>query len=199
LDFFQRWIIIRSGFRQHRGNSANGCVNILGRLGTQYGGNGNRIELQEWDDSPSHTADYIYRLSDPKNPPQVALFGYSWGCGYGVVRLAKELRRKQINVRYAVLCDPVYHGLARWRALIPRGLFSRVRIVIPSNVEEVFWLRQKISKPAGHDIVRESRYTTIHPPQVLQVRHTEMDNAPEFFAKCQHVAACLMGSVGAQK
>lgn len=196
MEFFQRWIIIRSGFWQHHGDAANGCVQILGRLGTLYGGNGNRIELQEWDDSPAHTADYIYRLSDPNEPPRVALFGYSWGCGYGVVQLAKYLRAKRINVQYAVLCDPVFHGVARWRALIPRTLFSRIRIKIPSNVEEVFWLRQFKTKPAGHDLVAESPYTKIHQPQVLDVIHTEMDNAPEFSSTCERVAACLMQAEG---
>lgn len=188
---FTNWLIIRSGFRQHKGGVGNGCVELLRSLAWHFGGNGNRVELEAWDDDPEHTADYIHRLGPLDRPPNVAIFAYSWGCGYGFVELARALRRHGIDVNQAVLCDPVYHGLAKWRALVPRTLFSKVYVTIPSNVSEVHWLRQDVSKPAGHDLRVESTYTKLHEPKLLQVPHIEMDNAPEFHQLCRQVAAVM--------
>jgi pimeloyl-ACP methyl ester carboxylesterase len=190
---FDKWLIIRSGFRQHHGSPHNGCVDIYGEMCHKYGGNHNQVILEPWDACPEHTADFIYRLSEKDEPPTVAIFAYSWGVGYGAVRLAYELRERDIKVQYAVFCDPVYHGLARWRAILPRTFFSRVRITVPSNIREVWWLKQENSKPAGHDLVAESPYTEIHDPFVLDIPHTEMDNAKEFRILCRRVAKEVFG------
>jgi len=191
-NVFTKWIIIRSGFLQSKGNVGNGCVNILRSLELEYGSKGTRIELENWDDDTEHTAEYIYQLSSKENPPDVAIFAFSWGCGYGFINLARSLQKRGIDVKYAVLCDPVYYGLAKWRALIPKTLYSKVYITVPGNVKEVFWLRQNVSKPAGHDLRAESPYTCIHEPIILDVKHTDADNSPQFMALCNEVAAKLM-------
>jgi len=187
--FFSKWLIVRSGFRQHRGDDeCNGCVQIGRDLATLYSGPSQRVELGAWDNDPEDTADYIYRWSGGDSPPQVMLVGYSWGAGYGVVQLAKQLRERNIRVQHAVLCDPVKHSVAVWRAMIPRTIFHHIQITIPSNIESVYWLRQYEDKPAGHDLVAESPYTKIHAPYILKCGHVEADNDPAFYEMCLNVA-----------
>lgn len=192
---FDRFLIVRSGFLQHKGSAGNGCVRLAGELAWHFGGGAGRtrVELEAWDDDPRATAEFVYRLGRKETPPTVCVFAYSWGCGYGFVRLAEALGELGVGVRAAVLCDPVYHGLARWRALIPRTLFRRVRIRIPANVDEVHWFRQFETKPAGHDLKPTSPYTRIHDPVVLDSPHTEMDNRPEFHQRCLRVARQVVG------
>ena len=185
---FSRWCIMRSGFRQETGSWLNGCVDIYGIMSRQYAGNGNQVILENWDASPEHTADFIARLGPDDEKPTVGIFGYSWGCGYGAMKLARNLRQRGIAVRYMVLCDPVYYSWAKWRALIPIGIFGRLKIKVPSNVQEVWWLRQHVSRPAGHDLVAEGPYTEIHTPVVLEVPHVDMDNTMEFRTMCMRVA-----------
>lgn len=186
-----KWLIVRSGFRQTRGTWSNGCVDLMGLLSRRYGGGQNRVELETWDANPHDTVEYIYHLSPKQHSPTVGIFAYSWGCGYGAMTLAREFRKKDIDVRYMVLCDPVYHGWRKWRALCSRILFMPVRIQIPSNVNEVWWLRQHVNRPSGHDLVAESPYTVIHAPLILQLPHDQMDNSPEFHSLCMAVAARL--------
>jgi pimeloyl-ACP methyl ester carboxylesterase len=185
------WVIMRSGFTQTKGKPGNGCVDIVGELAQRYGGNGNRIELEAWKDCPEHTAHYIHRLSSKKNPPRIALFGYSWGCGYGIVRLAKALDARGIHVKYAVLCDPVRYSILPWRAMMQKTFYKKFKIKLPPNIHEVFWLRQSVNVPSGYDLVATSSYTTIHRPKIVNVRHQEMDNTPEFKIMCLKVAQMM--------
>lgn len=190
----QNFLIVRSGFLQHKGSPGSGCVGIAGELSYLYGGHGTRVELEPWNTCPVQTAEWIYRLGRKSKPPNVYIFAYSWGAGYGFVQLARALQHQGVPVRCAVLCDPVYHGVARWRALIPRTLFRRIYVTVPGNVEDVHWFRQHIDRPAGHDLRYESPRTRRRDAVELQVGHTEIDNAPEFRAKCLDVARqCIEG------
>lgn len=192
----ENFFIVRSGFLQHKGSPGSGCTRIAGELSWLYGGHANRVELEAWNACPRQSAEYIYRLGRKGTPPNVCIFAYSWGAGYGFVRLARELGRLGIPVRCAVLSDPVYHGLARWRALIPRTLFRRISITVPANVEDVVWFRQQTNRPAGHDLRYESPYTRRRDPTVLDLPHTEMDNAPEFRCRCLAIARAMVEGRG---
>lgn len=193
---FDRWIIIRSGFTQHAGDATNGCTDVFASLAARHGGNGNRIELQEWKACPKHTSHMIVRLSGDK-APAVTLCGYSWGAGYGTMAIARELHKHGIGVPYMVLSDPVYHGVALWRALIPSSLMRWIKIKIPPNVRHVYWCRQRENKPCGHDLVAESPYTKIHDPLWVDKPHAEMDNCLEFRLLCRGVAERMMhGDLG---
>lgn len=192
----QNFFVVRSGFLQHKGSPGNGCVRIAGELSWQFGGHHNRVELEAWNDCPRQSAEYIYRLGRKGTPPAVCIFAYSWGAGHGFVELARELQRRGVEVAAAVLCDPVYHGLDAWRALIPRTLFRRITVTVPANVNDVHWFRQSIDKPAGHDLRYESPYTRRRDPVELDVGHTEIDNAPEFRSCCLAVARqCIEGTL----
>lgn len=184
----ENFFIVRSGFLQHKGSAGSGCTAIAGELSFLYGGHRNRIELEPWDACPSQTAEYVYRLGTKQQAPRVCIFAYSWGAGYGFVRLAEELQRRGIEVHTAVLCDPVYYGLDVWRAMLPRALFHRIWISVPANVRRVHWFRQFVNKPAGHDLKAEGQFTRISDPVVLDCRHQDADNAPAFRQKCLDVA-----------
>lgn len=192
----ENFFVIRSGFLQHKGSAGSGCTRIAGELSWRFGGHANRVELEAWNDCPRQSAEYIYRLGRKQSPPNVCIFAYSWGCGYGFVRLANELAARGIPVRCAVLCDPVYHGLARWRALLPRTLFRRIQVTVPANVDDVYWFRQHVDRPAGHDLRYASPWTRRRDPVVLEQPHAEIDNAIEFRLRCLAVArACVEGTL----
>lgn len=176
------WIIVRSGNLQTAASPGSGCVRLFEDLNARFASRTVRVELEAWKDDPETTAAFVDRLSSDLDPPKIVLIGYSWGAGYGCVRLAKALRTRGLQVDAAVLCDPVYHSrVLWWRALLARTLFRPVTITIPSNVAEVHWLRQHVDRPAGHDLVAQApKRTTIHDPQVLDVGHLAIDDTREF-------------------
>lgn len=185
----RNFFICRAGFLQPKGGAHTGMTRIVGELSHRFGGHENRVEAEAWNVCPRQSAEYIYRLGRKGKPPNVCIFAYSWGCGYGFVNLARELGLRGIPVHTAVLCDPVYHGLDFWRAMIPRTLFRKIKVPIPPNVYQVHWFRQRQNRPAGHDLYAEGSYTKIHPPVELQCTHQEADNSIEFRQKCLAVAS----------
>jgi len=186
-----KWLFIRSGFRQSRGDGEqNGCVGIFKCLEAKYREVG-RVELAAWNDDPEVCAEYVRSCSVEGELPEIGIIGYSWGCGYGAVQLARSLGHQGFRVDYMLLCDPVYHGLAVWRAMLPRTLFHNVSVEVPANVNSVWWLRQKVDKPAGHEVTAESPMTLIHEPTILDVGHCEMDNSPEFWTLSKRLAKFL--------
>lgn len=180
MSLFENFIIIRSGFLQHKGSPGSGCVGIFQALHKEFQGTPTLVQLEAWDDDADHSAEFIYRLATKDRPPRVCLIGYSWGVGFGLVQLAKALEERGIEVQEAVCCDGVYHGLCRWRAFLHRTIFRQFSITIPANVRNVSWLRQEVDRPCGHDLKAAGLYTRIHPPRILGVGHCDIDNAPEF-------------------
>ena len=70
----RKWLFILSGFRQHRGASSNGCVDLMSRLSSIYGCGTNRVELDTWHASSRDTAAYVCHLGIKDEPPIVAIF-----------------------------------------------------------------------------------------------------------------------------
>lgn len=183
------FFILRSGFLQHKGSAGSGCTRIMREMDLLFGGHKTRVELEPWDACPEQTAEYIYRLGRKDTPPDICIFAYSWGAGYGFVNLARALHDRGLRVHTAVLCDPVHYSWARWRALLPQTLFHRVISVnVPPNVDRVHRFWQRIDKPAGHPLKLESGRTQYLSDTELHVPHTEMDNTPEFRRRCLEVA-----------
>ena len=149
-----------------------------------------RVSYLPWNANWSSVAEHFMRTgpADDFTTLTVRVYAYSWGVGNGFMKLARELRKRGMSIEKAVLCDGVYHsGWLPWRAVF--SPFWTPRIVVPDNVGEVWWLRQKENKPMGHDILAASCVsTTIHDPRVLSVAHSYMDDAPEFHRLCLQVA-----------
>lgn len=198
IDLF---LICRSGFLQHKGSPHSGMVKVAGMLDYHFGcarfsrSHGRnvrtRVEMEAWNDCPEATAEYIYRLGTKDTKPRIGYFGYSWGCGYGFVQLAKELQRRGLEIDHAVLCDPVFHGLFKWRAMIPSTLFHKIYVAVPGNVNRVSRFFQRVDKPAGHDLKLLGPYTRIVKDVELKVGHCDMDDHADFHRECFEVAARL--------
>lgn len=158
---------------------------------------------QRWCANWAEVADFINvithndALGVPK--PTIYVAAYSWGAGWGFIRLAKELKKRGLHISKAVLCDPVYRSplfpfgwLTRLRTMINKGPLAP-RIVIPSNVENVWYFFQTQNKPRAHRLVPQKEgYPVIHPgtdgdenlkPGELEADHAFMDDQPEFIGK----------------
>lgn len=146
-----------------------------------------RIEYRTWRSEWDAFAEYTRSLLDFNG--EVWIVGYSWGAGWGAKRLAVELNFRGLTVPGMLLCDPVYRSpvLPAWLPLNPLSLIHKRRwapkIYLPSNIRNVRWLRQDVSRPQAHQLVAVNpQATVIHPPKVLQLIHSEMDESNEFAA-----------------
>lgn len=197
------FLIARSGFLQHKGSPGSGVIRVGNMLDYHFGGHRFskrrnrririRVEQEAWNDCPDQTAEWIYRLGTKHRRPTIAYFGYSWGCGYGFVQLARELQVRGLEIDHAVLCDPVHHGLFYWRAFIPRTLFHEISVSVPGNVRRVSRFFQRVDKPAGHKLNLEGKYTDVVKEVELLVGHTRIDDAEEFHRECFDVASAVCG------
>jgi len=152
-----------------------------------------RVSYFPWDAPWSGIAEHFLRTGpeDDFTTLEVGVFAYSWGVGNGFITLAHELRDRGMKIASAVLSDGVYHsGWFPWRALWS-PLWKPV-IVVPDNVRTVRWFRQKEEVLRGHDVVAKDRDATrIHRPTTLTIRHSYMDDHPEFHRQCEQVASTM--------
>ena len=124
------------------------------------------IELLEWDSDWEKVAKKINKW----NPSGVLVCAYSWGGGFGMPQLTKRL----VAPVTCVLCDPVYRSptlFGRWKALFDRS------IRVPKNVVVTRWLMQ------GGDVLDGDPLKggkSICKPEILDYKHTEIDNSPEY-------------------
>jgi len=161
-----------------------------------------------WNSDWSGWAEQFRNLhTNGREVPQVFIFAYSYGAGWGGIKLALELRKRQIKVHRIILTDPVYRSpslLGRIRAVIPphrpRGrqkvhwmrllvwdalwLAGRVvpglcpKIRLPSNVGECHVFRQRENLPMGHSVSGVIR-------EWHHVPHESMDELPAFQDACK--------------
>ena len=152
-----------------------------------------RVSILEWDSNWESFAEHCFRTANGSRKDFSALIcAYSWGVGYGFLKLANEFKKRGLKVPYAVLCDGVYHsGVFPWRAVM--SPFWKPKIKIPSNVGEVWWFRQFENKPAGHDLVAEDhKSTNINDPTVLDVHHAWCDDSHWFHTQSVSAAKSLL-------
>ncbi len=155
---------------------------------------------QRWCANWADIADFIHAITqNGGEKPTIYVVAYSWGGGWGFIRLAKELKKRGLHISKAVLCDPVYRSpllpfgwLTRLRTMINKGPLAP-KIVIPSNVENVWHFFQRQNKPQAHKLVAKKQgYPVIHPgievrsglaAGELEADHAFMDDQPEFHSK----------------
>ncbi len=181
------WHIVIPGFCQDR-SEPNGCQKLWLALG-QLRSPTTCVLLLEWDSPWDRIAEWIWLCSSNGVPPAIRVYAYSYGVGYGLVRLAKELgKRCGLKIKTAVCCDGVYRSWLlslRWLAFCHGS-----RIKMPANVLDVRGVRQ-ITDPwlRGHEIVATSPDQEIH--KLLLVRgtdHAHIDDHPLFQEQCKAVA-----------
>lgn len=163
---------------------------------------GTAIELRNWDDDWEPLAEQIARLAHVTHPaPQVYIYGYSWGGGWGALTLCNELDKRNIPVTHLVLCDAVYRSrlLPPWFQANPLSIIRPpteehpergVHIVIPKNVQAITWFRQFKNRPRGHQIVAAKDSTLKIPPAiVLPVKHCEIDDHRDYLNTAISIAS----------
>ncbi len=174
-----RWEIVIGGYRQHEGDPT-GPLLLWSELLSLCSPT-TQVVFREWNAPWDRLADVIHRTS--VSHPTIRIYAYSWGCGYGFLRLAKELKRRGLKVDVAVLCDPVYHShllLFRWLAFIPG-----MTLWVPSNVHEVRGVAQSQSCLRGHRVKAvDPKATRVHQFVRLHRDHTWMDDSPLFHSMC---------------
>lgn len=169
----ERWCNIITGYTQHGGTPT--LLNSLAHeLENRFCGPGVRVRQHAWNDNWTHYAEAVRRSST--YAPKVVAVGYSWGGGWGLVKLAQALDGYGIKIAKAVLVDPVYrhpYPWGQWRAFLPF-----IPIAIPANVGEVWQFRQTTNWPCGHRLMAEDpKATTIHDARiVINARHDQMDD-----------------------
>lgn len=142
------------------------------------------LDPRQWDADTDAMVAYLGR----SGVTECAVVGYSYGGGFTAQKFAKACLQQGVTIKLMLLCDPVYRPtwLPAWGLLQPfaiRSLMPRfAHIDIPRSVEEVYWVRQRLSLPQAHDLRREWTQTVIHEPQVLPYGHTAIDESPEWFA-----------------
>ncbi len=126
---------------------------------------------------------------------RVGIYAYSYGAGWGAIRLADALAALGIEVAHCVFSDPVHRyalPVRNWRAL--RWFAGRQKVIVPRNVRAVDWFRQE-SDPLlwGHEVVAADPAATRISPATLVpgVRHDAMDDLREFHERATFVARNL--------
>src|SRR6185437_8047403 len=111
-----------------------------------------RVELREWDADWQRVAEHVLLCAIAGDVrPQIKIYAFSWGAGWGFLQLARRLRERGLEVDAAVLSDPVYRSpllIDRWRSLV-----GRPKIVVPDNVHQVDWFYQRTNTPHGGRVV----------------------------------------------
>jgi pimeloyl-ACP methyl ester carboxylesterase len=183
----RRWHIVIGGFRQTEGKPT-GMVRLWHRLHELHAQPGVCVELRSWNDNWRELAELIWRVQPEDEPVVIKVYAYSWGAGWGAMRLARELSRRGVNVSWMVLSDPVYRSpwiITRWLALVPWR-----SILVPPNVRVVHWFRQRVSLPSGHALRPQRKERTVISPAVwADVSHLYMDDLRTFHRECERVSA----------
>lgn len=182
----RQWHILISGFTQSI-DRENGFDRLWKKLRPLVSEHVSLLPPQQWKADFSAIAEFIYRMKPENTVPDIRVYAYSWGCGYGFLELAKQLNKHKLGISEAVLCDPVYYSRWRpWRA-IARGRWA-LPIKIPTNVTRVHWFRQFENRPQATELIGDVNYTLVTKPVILKVKHAYMEDQIEFHTKCLEVA-----------
>lgn len=184
-----------SGFTQHCGLN-HGLVTLSERLLIEGFGCGpqSRVYLHPWRLDAESVAEHAWILQRLHAAElAIGIYAYSWGAGYGAIKLCNSLADRGLDVDALVLCDPVPRPslLFRWQALLP-ARWSHRAIIVPANVRRCWSLFQRRNVPQGHPVVaRDPALTEIVPGEQLDFDHHYMDDAPRFHQLALKAAATV--------
>lgn len=185
----EKWHIPISGFTQSI-NKSSGFDKLWLKLREQSSEKVSVVNPLRWRANFDSLAEFIFRMKNNGKTPDINIYAYSWGAGHGFISLSKELAKRGLLVRNAVLCDPIYHSWWRpWRAMMTGKLSPP--IVIPRNVNRVHWFYQRQNTPQATSLKSQWIYTVIEEGVELKANHEWMDDQAEFHDKCLDVATTL--------
>jgi len=145
-----------------------------------------RVELRSWNDNWRQLAELMSRVRPPCDMPAVNVYAHGRGAGYGVMELARQLRRRGISVRQMVLSDPTRRWTGQWLRWLTRT--PAAAIEVPDNVVRVVWFRRR-GRPAGGDVVaQDAGRTMIEPEAWSDVPQQYMDDLRAFHLECERTA-----------
>lgn len=190
------WHIAISGFRQGE-DRPNGLLDLWLRHLRLFQARDVFAAYRPWNHDWQGMARLIElsAAATPKRDVLIGIYAYSYGAGWGAIRLCEHLAALGLSVQQCVLSDPVHRyalPLANWRAL--RWFADGAQVKVPPNVRAVDWLYQDHDPLIrGHRVVAaDPQRTTVsagfHVPATL---HNAMDNHPEFHRRCLRVARWL--------
>lgn len=201
------WGICISGFTQSEATE-NGVLDLAEKL-CRFRSPETSVRYQRWCDDFAAVAEHIFAVTrnlrresgDESFRPTILIFAYSYGGGYGAVKLVSELCKRGLLVNAVVLSDPV------WRLRLPllgrfgrwiEALASPIALTIIGKVKfkaqsigSIDWFFQRQNRPCGREPICAG--ARILRGVQLQAVHAYMDDAPEFHAKCFEVAEKFCG------
>jgi hypothetical protein len=183
------WHVVIQGYRQRSGEP-NGMFRLWEKL-NGIAGPECRVELMAWNDHWDELAETIRRCTERNGRPDVYVYAFSWGAGWGAMELARELQGRGLVVKTMVLCDPIYRSrwlVFRWLAYLG-GQRSGPKIRVPANVLEVRGTYQQNDRLRGHRVVATGKRTRVR--QFLRtagVKHAHMEDHPVFQSMCLEAA-----------
>lgn len=175
--------ILISGFTQHRGY-AHGWFKLRESLLSEgfSAGVDQRVWLETWQVNTKRLADSIQILTSLYGEVRVGIYGYSYGGGFGSMRLLRQLERKSVQVEKVVLADPVYRSnwlprpLPSPLSLLPFDIQPKIRL--PKNIGDLVHFYQNVNVPQSPYLITDavSGYVEHHE---LNVPHQMVDDHPD--------------------
>lgn len=199
-DPIRNFVIIIPGFTQNVGGDI-GANKMWKHLHREFHDDFTAVLAPiAWHQPMDHWAGFVHSMIEDADDPCIMIAGYSYGCGWGFQKISKYLEDWAINVRCAVLCDPVYrspfYSLA-WRSMITKDVpivgWMAPTIRVRKNVREVHSFYQLENRPRAHRLVAmDPNRTTIHPRERLFKPHQAMDDHPDFHHKVHEVFGAIL-------
>jgi hypothetical protein len=202
------WIICIPGFLQKKADAVEGIPALWHRLWERFHGRDVCVQMYPWNTNWSDVAEMIFRACDAGRV-RIMVVAYSWGVGYGALRLLRELAYRGVRVAAAVFSDAVFHlwgrlahllGVSQVSAYLTRP-WGRPQIALPGNEQELpetHWFVQdrknfrwsdRNTWLRGHEIVWEATGEPV--PGGIPIYHTThryMDECIQFQARTIEVA-----------
>ena len=186
-NLINRWIVPISGYTQHpeqRNGSSDLALSLHNNIGKAPGVWVHPVIPWKVNWKCIARKLQVNGVADVK----VFIIAYSWGAGWGAVRLCEYLRQIGVEVEKLFLADPVFRSpypWMRWTSRLTKNSmlsWFTPKIIIPSNVKEVAWTRQYNNWPQAHDLVAASPTTIIGIPYVEDnLVHNQMDESETFY------------------
>jgi len=153
-----------------------------------------RVRLDRWNADWPAVAEHLWLLGRQHQAQvMVNVYAYSWGVGWGAVQLARELKKRDIDVQELVAADGVYrHRWLRLPAMISRDSLLAPAIRIPCNVHTVTPFHQTMNRPQGHHLKGDRDFSgVIHESREISATHQYIDDHPSFHLAAIHAARRL--------
>jgi hypothetical protein len=143
-----------------------------------YSGLSVRVHYYGWNVNWREIACKTKLLRNRYPPPEpfiIVVNAYSYGVGWGLRQLAKQLARKNLNIKIANTCDGIMRDWQKWLGAW-RAMAGGFAIRLPQNVLAYNGFYQDVSRPSGVQPIGSTCLSWTN----LKVEHTLADDEPEF-------------------